>query len=115
MKILWAGILVSFAFYHGCASRTEMDNNNRGPIMVSTVKPVYPKSALEKGLEGEVWVKMWVDTLGRVTKVFIEKTPDQSLSNAALDAAVRTRFKPAVLDGKPVGVWYVAPFAVTKK
>lgn len=82
--------------------------------MISTVVPEYPKEAREKGVEGEVWVKMWIDTLGRVTKAFIEKTPDQALSYAALDAALKTKFKPAMLDGQPIGVWLVAPFDVVR-
>lgn len=100
---------------NGCiTNEVTVDTGNRGPVMIHTVRPVYPDEARLKGVEGDVWVKMWVDTLGRVTRALIEKTPDQVLCDAAMTAALKTKFKPALLDGKPIGVWLVAPFAVTK-
>ncbi|MEW5799517.1 MAG: energy transducer TonB [Bacteroidota bacterium] len=113
-KICLCTLLVAMVLL-GCRTKeVVVDNDNRGPVMISTVKPVYPEEAQLKGIEGDVWVKMWVDTLGRVTRVLIEKTPDQALCDAAMTAALKTKFKPAMLDGKPIGVWLVAPFAVTK-
>lgn len=97
----------------GCAHRVEIDNNNRGPILVSSVIPVYPDAAREKNIEGEVWVKMWVNEKGRVTRAMVEKSPDQSLSAAAMEAAMNTRYKPAMVDGKPTAVWLIVPFFVT--
>lgn len=115
MKNTFVFSILSIITMYGCASpKVEIDNNNRGPIMISTVPPVYPKEALQSGVEGDVWVKMWVDTLGKVTKALIERTPDQVLCDAAMTAALKTKFKPAKLDGKPIGVWLVAPFAVKK-
>ncbi|MBI2428642.1 MAG: energy transducer TonB [Ignavibacteriales bacterium] len=103
MKNTFALSLVVALLLCSCASRkVETDNNNRGPIMISTVKAVYPKEAMDNGIEGDVWVKMWVDTLGKVTSALIEKTPDQVLCDAAMTAALKTKFKPAMLDGKPI-------------
>jgi TonB family protein len=98
----------------GCASPPPVDENNRGPVMISTVIPVYPDEAKKSNAEGEVWVKMWVNEKGKVTRAMCEKTPDQSLCGAAMDAAMQTRYKPAMVDGKPTGVWLIVPFSVVR-
>jgi protein TonB len=98
----------------GCAQRVEIDNNNRGPIQLNAPVAVYPQEAAAKGIEGEVWVKMWVDEKGNVSKAMIERSPDQSLSTAAMEAALKLRFKPSMSDGKPIGVWLIIPIPVEK-
>jgi TonB family protein len=98
----------------GCAQRVEIDNNNRGPIQLNAPVAVYPPEAAAKGIEGEVWVKMWVDEKGNVSKAMIERSPDQSLSTAAMEAALKLKFKPSMSDGKPVGVWLIIPIPVVK-
>ncbi|MFA6469694.1 MAG: energy transducer TonB [Bacteroidota bacterium] len=98
----------------GCAGRVEVDNNNRGPVLISAEEAVYPEEARVKNVEGDVWVKMRVNENGKVTTVMIEKTPDQSLCAAAMDAALRRKYSPAMLDGKPVGVWLIIPISVKK-
>ena len=104
----------------GCLSKpenigSEADANTHGPVMVNSIKPVYPDEAKAKGVEGTVWVKMWVDSLGRVKTVFINESPDPVLNEPAFQAAVQTKFKPAMRDGKRIGVWLIAPFEVKKE
>ncbi|MFA6455234.1 MAG: energy transducer TonB [Bacteroidota bacterium] len=100
--------------FFGCARRPEIDNNNRGPILLSSVESIYPEEAKAKKVEGDVWVKMWVNDKGKVTTAMIEKTPDQSLCAAAMDAALRRKYSPAMLEGKPIGVWLIIPISVKK-
>ncbi|MCK9408835.1 MAG: energy transducer TonB [Bacteriovoracaceae bacterium] len=114
-KLSVIATVLFMAVLFGCARREEIDQNNHGPVMVLAVEPVYPVEAKTKKVEGDVWVKMWVNERGRVTKAMIENTPDQVLVNAALDAAMKTRFTPAVIDGKQVGVWLILPFSVKNK
>ena len=101
----------------GCSSRAARDaslEKSHGPIMIKSVEPVYPQEAKRNADEGKAVVKMWVDSLGKVTMVFIQEISDKVFSKSVMDAAMATRFKPAKLDGKPIGVWLIAPFEVKK-
>lgn len=105
-------------FITGCSSRDIRaieSEDTRGPIMISSVTPDYPDTAAELGVQGTVMVKLWVDTLGTVTTAMIQKSPSPLLDSAAFNAALATKFKPALFDGKPQGVWYIVPFEVRKK
>ena len=80
------------------------------PTLVKRADPAYPKSALEAGIEGTVYVKALVDTDGKVAKVEIIKSDAKELDKAALDAAKKFTFEAAVSGGKPVEVWVTIPF-----
>lgn len=102
----------------GCSHRAVLDpdySSTHGPILVSTPKPVYPPDAEHKGVEGTVVIKLWVDSTGTPTMALIQKSPDPLLDSSATNAALASRFKPAMLDGKKVGVWFTLPFEVKKK
>lgn len=65
--------------------------------------PEYPKEALQKGLAGEVRVRITVQADGRVKDVVVEKsTPEQVFDAAALAAARKWRFKPIGQDDSGV-------------
>ena len=113
-NIIVVSIIAVMTFAAGCAQRVEIDNNNRGPIMLNTPEVIYPQEAAAKGIEGEVWVRMWVDEKGNVSKAMIERSPDQTLTTAAMEAALKLRFKPSMSDGKPIGVWLIIPIPVKK-
>ncbi len=111
-NIVVVSIIAVMTFAAGCAQRVEIDNNNRGPIMLNSPEVQYPPEAAEKGIEGEVWVRMWVDEKGNVSKAMIERSPDQTLATAAMEAALKLKFKPSMSDGKPIGVWLIIPIKV---
>jgi len=102
----------------GCSHREVKDleyESTHGPVMISTVEPIYPEEAEKKGVEGTVVIKLWVDSTGTATMALIQESPDHALDVSATNAALATKFKPALLDGKPVGVWFTVPFEVKKK
>ena len=76
-----------------------------GQINLSTATkmamPVYPQTALRAGISGLVKVEISVDEEGNVTDA---KAVDgqQFLRTSAEDAARRSKFKPAMFDGKPI-------------
>ncbi|MCX6138766.1 MAG: TonB family protein [Ignavibacteriales bacterium] len=74
------------------------------------VQPVYPESARKSGLEGTVWVKIWIDEEGVPQKADIIKSDAGDFNQASIDAAMKWRFTPAMLKGKPVAVWVTIPF-----
>ena len=73
------------------------------PVVLSEVRPVYPKEAKEKQLEGAVALDVLIDDKGTVRQVSVIDGPE-IFRSGALDAMKKFRFKPAKIDGKPVAV-----------
>ena len=80
------------------------------PTVVKRVEPKYPDLALRAGLEGNVFVKVWVDKEGKVRKVVLLKSDAPIFEEAAISAAKQWVFTPAVMQKGPVSVWVSIPF-----
>lgn len=80
------------------------------PVVIKRVEPKYPDIATRAGVEGTVWVKVWVDKEGKVHKVVIMKSDAEVLNQAAVDAAQQFLFTPAMQHNGPVAVWVSFPF-----
>ncbi len=80
------------------------------PEVVSRVQPVYPNEAIQAGLEGTVYTKMWVDETGRVVEVIVTKSDNEIFNRASMDAGLQWLFNPALANGKPIAVWVAVPF-----
>lgn len=72
-------------------------------------KIVYPEIAKRMGVEGKVHVRAFVDESGNVTDVQIIKGIGAGCDEAALDAVLKTKFKPGKQRGKPVKVQVTIP------
>jgi TonB family protein len=83
---------------------------DKEPTVIKKVEPVYPELAMKAGLEGKVWVKIWVDIDGSAKQVDILKSDSDVFNQACIDAARQFLFTPAYLKDKPVGVWVSVPF-----
>lgn len=66
------------------------------------IAPVYPPEAAAIGLEGHVIVEFTVDENGSVEDLFIVESSSPLFEQAALDAAAKFKYKPKIVDGKPV-------------
>ena len=55
-------------------------------------------------------LSMVIDERGRVENVKVRKPLSHGLTEKAVEAAQRFKFKPARLNGKPVSVWYHSTF-----
>lgn len=77
------------------------------PEKIEEVKPVYPEMARRAGIEGVVWVNALVDKEGKVRDVIIVKDSgaNAGFEEAAIDAAKKTTWKPAISNGQPVALW----------
>jgi protein TonB len=77
------------------------------PSPIEQVTPVYPEMARQAQVEGVVWVKSLVDKDGRVRDVIIVKPSgaNAGFEEAAIEAARKTIWKPAISNGQPVAVW----------
>jgi protein TonB len=72
-------------------------------------KIVYPEIAKRAGVEGKVYVLAFVDQTGTVTKAQVIKGIGAGCDEAALDAVLKTKFKPGKQRGKPVNVQVSIP------
>jgi TonB family protein len=80
------------------------------PVVVKKVEPKYPELAMRAGLEGKVWVKIWVDKEGRAKQVVILKSDAEIFNEPAVEAAKQFVFTPAYMNNGPVSVWVSVPF-----
>lgn len=80
------------------------------PIPGNSPQPVYPEIARRAGVEGTVWIKIWVDKEGNPKKAIVQKSDAQLFEQPAIDAAMKWKFTPAIMNNGPVAVWVSIPF-----
>lgn len=81
------------------------DNIDGDYLPLVKVAPTYPRRALRRGLEGWVIIEFTVDKTGKVVDpIVVESNPPNVFDNAALKAVLRFKYKPRVVDDKPVAV-----------
>jgi protein TonB len=80
------------------------------PVVVKKVEPKYPELAMRAGLEGKVWVKIWVDKEGKPKQVVVLKSDAEIFNEPAVEAAKQFVFTPAYMNNGPVAVWVSVPF-----
>jgi protein TonB len=88
----------------------EYEPYERAPEVVKQIPPKYPDLATRAGLEGTVWVKIWVDKVGRPRKVVVQKSDAEIFNQPATEAAMQWVFTPAMMKNGPVSVWVSIPF-----
>jgi protein TonB len=69
--------------------------------------PEYPRLAKQAGMEAVVWIKALVDKNGEVKKAMVAKSSGSQagFDDAAVAAAYKCKYKPAIQNGRPVAVW----------
>lgn len=74
-------------------------------LPIIKVQPIYPRRALQRGLEGYVLLEFVVTETGSVRDpVVIKSDPPNIFDRAAINAALKFKYKPKMVDGKPVAV-----------
>jgi protein TonB len=73
-------------------------------LPIVKVAPVYPSRALSRGLEGYVIVEFTVTSNGSVRDVSVVESTSTLFERAAMEAALKFKYKPRVIDGQPVEV-----------
>ena len=74
-------------------------------LPIVKVAPVYPRRALQRGIEGFVIVEFTVTKQGAVKDVaVVEANPEGIFEQAAMDAALKFKYKPRVVNGEPAEV-----------
>jgi protein TonB len=70
--------------------------------LVKRVNPVYPREAKEKGITGTVVCRITIAETGKVTDVEVRRSPDQLLTESAVDAVRQWEYEPPQKNGEPV-------------
>ncbi len=111
-------ILAAPAFSEGCGRAAATEGKpwdtvsldveyDEPPVVIKAVRPKYPKEASEAKIEGDVTLLVYIDENGDVRNAIVRASPGFApLDEAAKEAALECKFKPATYRGKPVGVWY---------
>jgi protein TonB len=70
---------------------------------ISSVAPVYPPEAKEKGIQGTVALDVTIDKEGHVSQITATTGPPE-LIQSAIDAVSQWVYRPTLLNGEPVTV-----------
>ncbi len=74
-------------------------------LPIVKVAPVYPRRAVDLGIEGYVIVEFTVTKSGSVRDpVVIEYHPSKIFNKAAIEAALKFKYKPRIVNGEPIEV-----------
>ena len=89
------------------------DLENDVPVAINGVSPFqYPPDLYDQGIEGEVRLLVWVDSVGHVvsdsTRV-VSSSGTPALDSAALAGAAQLVYAPAHRDGRPVATAFYQP------
>jgi len=94
--------------YASAAQVTELPKvANRGAV---NLRKYYPEAALRSGFEGDVVLRLLIDSDGSLAKVEIVSDPGEGLGAAAMKAIREYRFSPAKVNGTPVAT--TVPFTL---
>jgi protein TonB len=82
-------------------------------VAINPVSPVrYPQALLDQGIEGQVLLRLYVDSAGNVvpdsTRI-AESSGYPALDSAAVAASPELRFSPALHQGLPVAAPFIQP------
>jgi protein TonB len=81
-----------------------VDQTEEGDIIpIVVIRPMYPRDAALKGLEGWVKIEFTITAIGTVkAPKVIEAKPPSIFNRAAIRAILKWKFKPRVIDGVAV-------------
>ena len=93
--------------------RDAATGRNEVPVAINGESPFqYPPDLYDQGLEGEVRLRLYVDSAGRVLPESTQVAASSGtprLDSAAVAGAAQLRFAPAHRDGVPVGMTFYQP------
>jgi TonB family protein len=83
------------------------------PVAINPVSPVrYPSALLEQGIEGQVLLRLYVDSAGSVipdsTRIE-ESSGYPAFDSAAMAGSPDLRFSPALHQGRPIAAPFIQP------
>jgi len=83
---------------------------DQAPQFVKKAEPEYPSIGREGGVEGTVGLMVYVGSDGYVKNVLVTQPMEiEEFNQAAVNAAYKCVFTPALKNDKPIGVWISMP------
>ena len=79
-------------------------------VITARPQPAYTREARRNGIQGVVVVKVLLSGDGKVSRVRVVKGLQAGLTESAIRAACKMKFKPASKDGEPVSQWVIAEY-----
>jgi periplasmic protein TonB len=76
------------------------------PVLISRVEPEYPRAALIARAQGMVILEAIITKTGTVEQVKTLRADHALLEKTAIDAVRRWKYRPAMLNNKPVKVYF---------
>lgn len=84
----------------GLSGGINLEGGDGDYLPIVKVAPIYPRRAQARGIEGYVIVEFIVTKSGSVRDaVVVEAEPENIFDRAAIDAALKFKYKPRVVDG----------------
>jgi TonB family protein len=84
--------------------RIRVGGNVQAANLLTQVRPIYPPSAREAGIEGTVYLQGIIGLDGSFAALRVVGSSEPSLASAALEAARQWRYRPTLLNGEPIEV-----------
>jgi len=85
------------------AGRVKTNADTQAGKLVYQVQPKYPEAAMQRGIEGWVWLEVLIDKDGNVEEVN-RIDGDTMLVQSAIEAVKQWRYSPTYLGDRPVAV-----------
>jgi TonB family protein len=73
-------------------------------FLVDHPAPVYPRDAKENHIQGRVVLALTIDKTGVTRDIHMLTSPDQALTDSAVAAVSRWRYRPYQLNGSPIDI-----------
>jgi protein TonB len=81
------------------------------PQLIARHEPTYPERARKRGEGGVIALRVLVSETGQVVRVVVEEgLLGSELEARAIEAALRSTYRPATEDGRPVRGWTTERF-----
>lgn len=89
----------------GLSGGLSLDSGDGDYLPLSQVAPIYPRRAQSRGIEGYVILEFTVTKTGSVKDpIVVESQPQGIFDQAAINAALKFKYKPRVIDGVAMDV-----------
>ncbi len=103
--------------FHCLASPASATNGKDADVESAAIldtnqcRPVYPRTSAQRGEQGTVKMQFTVGANGKLAgSAIIKSSGYRELDQAALNALIHCRFKPAYRDGRPVQAAFVMEY-----
>ncbi len=93
--------------YHVPATPSELEVETILPVLIYSEEPDYPDLAFLTEVTGSVLIEALVDEKGKVLQARVGQASgtNAGFDTAAVNAALKNRYKPAIQNGRPVATW----------